>query len=593
MLKYLKKYWIFALLAPLFMGGEVFMDLLQPRLMATIVDDGVLGLNNNGVGDLNLVLTTGLKMILTVAFGACCGVMSGVFANICSQNFGNDIRKDAFKNIMSFSFEQTDDFSTGSLITRVTNDVTQVQNLVSQCIRGFIRTFLLFAGGIVSMLMLNLHFGVVVACALPFIIVIAVYFLAKANPMFGILQKKLDNVNNVIQENVAGARVVKAYVKEEYEKDRFGRANGELVGTQLRVLELFSYMTPLMNIVLNVSIVAIIKVGAVEVADGAATPGNVMAAVTYLSQILNAVMRMTMIFQTVSRGVASGKRIQEVIDCKSTIISGSYKGEPEASTSHTEGVNVQKLKGQVEFRNVSFAYPDASEELVLNNINLTISPGETLGILGATGCGKSTLVNLVPRFYDVTQGSVLVDGVDVREYDLVALRDKVAIALQKSEIFSTTLGKNIQWGDEDATPEQLEHAAKVAQAYEFISQKAEGMDTPVAEKGMSLSGGQKQRLAISRAILKNAEILIFDDTTSALDLKTEANLYEALEKEYGDMTKIIIAQRIASVKNADRIAVLDNGQLVACDTHENLLRTSEIYQDIYASQIKKGGEDHE
>lgn len=593
MLKYLKKYWIFALLAPLFMGGEVFMDLLQPRLMATIVDDGVLGLNNNGVGDLNLVLTTGLKMILTVAFGACCGVMSGVFANICSQNFGNDIRKDAFKNIMSFSFEQTDDFSTGSLITRVTNDVTQVQNLVSQCIRGFIRTFLLFAGGIVSMLILNLHFGVVVACALPFIIVIAVYFLAKANPMFGILQKKLDNVNNVIQENVAGARVVKAYVKEEYEKERFGRANGELVGTQLRVLELFSYMTPLMNIVLNVSIVAIIKVGAVEVADGAATPGNVMAAVTYLSQILNAVMRMTMIFQTVSRGVASGKRIQEVIDCKSTIISGSYKGEPEVSTSHTEGFNVRKLKGQVEFRNVSFAYPDASEELVLNNINLTISPGETLGILGATGCGKSTLVNLVPRFYDVTQGSVLVDGVDVREYDLVALRDKVAIALQKSEIFSTTLGKNIQWGDENATPEQLEHAAKVAQAYEFISQKAEGMDTPVAEKGMSLSGGQKQRLAISRAILKNAEILIFDDTTSALDLKTEANLYEALEKEYGDMTKIIIAQRIASVKNADRIAVLDNGQIVDCDTHENLLRTSEIYQDIYASQIKKGGEDHE
>ncbi len=574
MLKYLKKYWIFALLAPLFMAGEVFMDLLQPRLMATIVDDGVLGLNNSGVGDLNLVLTTGLEMILTVAFGACCGVMSGVFANMCSQNFGNDIRKDAFRNIMSFAFEQTDDFSTGSLITRVTNDVTQVQNLVSQCIRGFIRTFLLFAGGIASMLMLNLHFGIVVACALPLIILIAGFFLAKANPMFGVLQKKLDNVNNVIQENVAGARVVKAYVKEEYEKERFGRANGELVGTQLKVLELFSYMTPLMNIVLNVSIVAIIKVGAIEVEGGVATPGNVMAAITYLSQILNAVMRMTMIFQTVSRGVASGKRIQEVIDCKSTIVSGSFDGETE-------------LKGQVEFRGVSFAYPDAGEELILNDINLTIRPGETLGILGATGCGKSTLVNLIPRFYDVTLGQVLVDGVDVREYDLVALRDKVAIALQKSEIFSTTLGENIRWGDENATSEQLEHAAKVAQAYEFISQKSEGMDTPVAEKGMSLSGGQKQRLAISRAILKNAEILIFDDTTSALDLKTEASLYEALEREYGDMTKIIIAQRIASVKNADRIAVLENGQIVACDTHEKLLQTSEVYQDIYESQLKK------
>lgn len=590
MLKYLKKYWIFALLAPLFMAGEVFMDLLQPRLMATIVDDGVLGLNNNGVGDLQLVLSTGLKMILTVAFGACCGIMSGVFANMCSQNFGNDIRKDAFRNIMSFSFEQTDDFSTGSLITRVTNDVTQVQNLVSQCIRGFIRTFLLFAGGIASMLLLNLHFGVVVACALPLIIIIAVYFLAKANPMFGILQKKLDNVNNVIQENVAGARVVKAYVKEEYEKERFGRANGELVGTQLKVLELFSYMTPLMNIVLNVSIVAIIKVGALEVQAGAATPGNVMAAITYLSQILNAVMRMTMIFQTVSRGVASGKRIQEVIDCKSTIVSGTY-GREDKDTGHTEALAAgEDCKGLVEFRNVSFAYPDAGDELVLNNINLTVHPGETVGILGATGCGKSTLVNLIPRFYDVTQGSVLVDGVDVREYDLQALRDRIAIALQRSEIFSTTLGENIRWGDEDATPEQLEHAAKVAQAYEFISQKSEGMDTAVAEKGMSLSGGQKQRLAISRAILKNAEILIFDDTTSALDLKTEAALYEALEKEYADMTKIIIAQRIASVKNADRIAVLENGQIVACDTHEKLLETSEVYQDIYESQLKKDAE---
>ncbi len=590
MLKYLKKYWIFALLAPLFMAGEVFMDLLQPRLMASIVDDGVLGLNNNGVGDLQLVLSTGLKMILTVGFGACCGIMSGVFANICSQNFGNDIRKDAFCNIMSFSFEQTDDFSTGSLITRVTNDVTQVQNLVSQCIRGFIRTFLLFAGGIASMLLLNLHFGVVVACALPLIIIIAVYFLAKANPMFGILQKKLDNVNNVIQENVAGARVVKAYVKEEYEKERFGRANGELVGTQLKVLELFSYMTPLMNIVLNVSIVAIIKVGALEVQGGAATPGNVMAAITYLSQILNAVMRMTMIFQTVSRGVASGKRIQEVIDCKSTIVSGTY-GRADKDTVHSEEATARNdCKGLVEFRNVSFAYPDAGEELVLNNINLTVHPGETVGILGATGCGKSTLVNLIPRFYDVTQGSVLVDGVDVREYDLQALRDRIAIALQKSEIFSTTLGENIRWGDEDATSEQLEHAAKVAQAYEFISQKSEGMDTAVAEKGMSLSGGQKQRLAISRAILKNAEILIFDDTTSALDLKTEAALYEALEKEYADMTKIIIAQRIASVKNADRIAVLENGQIVACDTHEKLLETSDVYQDIYESQLKKDAE---
>lgn len=555
------------------------MDLLQPRLMATIVDEGVLGLFNDGVGNLNLVLTTGIRMILTVAIGACCGIMSGVFANICSQNFGNDIRKAAFGRIMSFSFEQTDNFSTGSLITRVTNDVTQVQNLVSQCIRGFIRTFLLFAGGIVSMLMLDVSFGVVVACALPFIVIIAVYFLAKANPMFSILQQKLDRVNNVIQENVSGSRVVKAYVKEEYEKNRFSNANGELVGTQLKVLELFSYMTPLMNIVLNVSIVAIIKVGALEVETGAVTPGNVMAAITYLSQILNAVMRMTMIFQTVSRGVASGNRIMEVINCEPAIGGGSYK-------------ETERGAGKVEFRNVSFAYPDAGEELVLRNINLLIRPGETLGILGATGCGKSSMVNLIPRFYDVTSGQVLVDDVDVREYDLSVLRDKVAVALQKSEIFSTTIGENILWGDEKADIAAMEKAATVAQAMEFIEKKTEGMDTPIAEKGMSLSGGQKQRLAISRAILKNAPILIFDDTTSALDLKTEAKLYEQLNKEYGNVTKIIIAQRIASVKNADRIAILENGEIAACDTHENLLKTSEIYRDIYASQLK-GGEDNE
>ena len=580
MLQYLKKYWLFAILAPLFMCGEVFMDLMQPRLMSIIVDEGVLGLSNNGVGDMQLVIFTGLKMILFVAIGGCCGVMSGVFANLCSQNFGNDIRKDSFSRIMSLSFEQADDFSTGSLITRVTNDITQVQNLVSQCIRGFVRTFMLFAGGIISMLMLDISFGVVVACALPFIVVMVVYFISKANPMFGILQKKLDNVNNVIQENIAGSRVVKAYVKEEHEKTRFGKANGELIDTQLRVLIILSYMTPLMNIVLNISVVAIIMVGSIRVEAGGVTPGNVMAAITYLSQILNAVMRMAMIFQTVSRGVASGKRIMEILSCTPAI----RDGENMAGT---------KVHGKVEFKNVSFAYPDSNKELVLSNISFTVNEGETLAILGSTGCGKSSLVNLIPRFYDVTDGQVLLDDVDVREYRLEDLRDKVAIALQKSEIFSTTIGENIRWGKMDATDEELEKAASVAQAMEFIRKKPEGMDTAIAEKGMSLSGGQKQRIAISRAVLKNAEVLIFDDTTSALDLKTEAALYEALKKEYKNTTKIIIAQRIASVRNADRILVLENGQIAACDTHENLLRDSEIYQDIYQSQLKTGGADNE
>lgn len=572
--KYLKKYWLFFILAPLFMLGEVSMDLLQPRLMADIVDEGVLGLSSGGVGDMGLVIHTGLRMIGLVLFGCFCGVMSGVFANLCSQNYGNDIRKDAFRKVMSFSFEQTDRFSTGSLITRVTNDITQVQNLVSQCIRGFVRTFLLFAGGILCMLTLDLSFGVVVVCALPLIVVCVAFFIAKANPMFTILQDKLDRVNNVMQENVSGTRVVKAYVKEEYEKKRFGTANGELVGTQLDVLLLFSYMTPIMNIILNVSVVAVIKVGAIEVSAGSVSPGDVMAAITYISQILNAVMRMTMIFQTVSRGVASGRRIKEVLACEPSIADGNFMGDT-------------AVKGKVEFRDVSFSYSGMGGEKVIEHFSLTIKPGETLGILGATGCGKSTLVNLIPRFYDVADGQVLVDDVDVREYTLSALRKKVAVALQKSEIFSTTIRENIAWGDQQAGEDRIRHAADVAQALEFIEGKEEGLDTQVAQGGHSLSGGQKQRVAISRAILKNAEILIFDDTTSALDLKTEAKLYAALKEEYAHMTKIIIAQRIASVKDADRIAVIENGCLAALGSHEELMESSEIYRDIYDSQLKK------
>jgi ATP-binding cassette subfamily B protein len=571
-LKYLKKYWFFALLAPLFMVGEVVMDLVQPKLMSTIVDDGVLGLSNGNVGDLSIVIGTGVKMIVFVAIGGLCGVLSGVFANLCSQNFGNDLRKDTFKKIMSFSFSQTDKFSTGSLITRVTNDITQLQTFAMQCMRGFVRTFMLFGGGIVCMLSLNLSFGVVIACALPFIVVCVVFFISKANPMFSVLQKKLDKVNNVMQENVSGSRVVKAYVREDYEIKRFGNANDELVDTQLRVLVLLSYMTPIMNIILNLAVIAVIKIGSIQVAAGAATPGNVMAAITYTTQVLNAIMRMTMIFQTASRGVASSRRVMEVLDCDPVINDG------------TKGADTE-VKGKIEFKHVSFAYPGMGDEKIIDDFSLTINPGETIGILGETGCGKSSLVGLIPRFYDVTDGSVLIDDIDVRDYRLDALRSKVSIALQKSEIFSESIKENIAWGDENASDAEIEAAANVAQAMEFISTRPEGMDTIVNQGGTSLSGGQKQRVAISRAILKRAEILIFDDTTSALDLKTEANLYRELNKMHSDATKIIIAQRIASIKNADRIAVLDNGKLSAIGTHEELLKSSAIYADICASQL--------
>lgn len=573
MLKYLKKYWFFALLAPVFMIGEVSMDLLQPELMSRIIDDGVLGLNNGGVGNLNTVITIGLKMIGFVALGGICGIMSGVFANLCAQQFGNDVRKAVFKRIMEFSFEQTDKFSTGSLITRVTNDITQLQNFVMQCLRGFVRTSMLFIGGIACMVSLNMEFGIIIACALPFVAVCVVYFIAKANPKFTVLQKKLDKVNNVMQENVSGARVVKAYVKEDYETERFEKANNELVSTQLDVLLLLSYMTPIMNIILNLLVVAVIKVGGIQVSAGSATPGNVMAAITYCSQVLNAVMRMTMIFQTASRGIASKKRVMEIINCDPAIKSGTYNKET-------------AVKGKVEFKNVSFAYPGMDNENVIENFNLVINPGETIGILGATGCGKSSLVNLIPRFYDVTKGEVLIDDVNVKDYDLQVLRDKVSIALQKPEIFSTTIAENIAWGDDSAGSEKIRQAADIAQATEFIDNRTDGMDTQVSQGGHSLSGGQKQRVAISRAVLKNSEILIFDDATSALDLKTEADLYSELSVKKYDVTRIIIAQRIASVKNADRIVVMDNGRLADVGSHSELIKTSEIYKDIYESQLK-------
>lgn len=574
MLKYLKKYWLFTMLAPLFMIGEVSMDLIQPELMSHIIDDGVLGINSGGVGNLDIILGTGIRMVLLVAAGGVCGVMSGVFANLSAQQFGNDVRKDTFKRIMSFSFEQTDKFSTGSLITRVTNDITQLQNFVMQCMRGFVRTSMLFIGGIVCMIGLNIQFGLVIACALPFIVICVIYFIAKSNPKFTILQKKLDKLNNIMQENVSGSRVVKAYVKEDYETERFNKANDELVGTQLDVLLLLSYMTPVMNIILNLSVVAVIKVGGIQVMDGSATPGNVMAAITYCSQVLNAVMRMTMIFQTASRGVASQKRIMEVLNCEPAIKDGAYDGET-------------IVKGKVEFRNVSFAYPGNEGASVIEDFNLVISPGETIGILGATGCGKTSLISLIPRFYDITKGAVLVDDVDVRDYKLEVLRDKIAVSLQKSEIFTASIADNIAWGLPDATPDNIAAAADTAQAAQFINNRKDGMQTIVSQGGHSLSGGQRQRVAIARAVIKPAEILIFDDATSALDLKTEAELYSKLGKNKKDITKIIIAQRIASVKNADRIVVMDNGKLADVGSHEQLMITSSIYKDIYDSQLKK------
>lgn len=572
MLKYLKKYWFFCLLAPLFMVGEVAMDLIQPDMMADIVDNGVLK------SDITLIITVGIRMILTVIVGGFCGVLCGVFANLAAQSFGNDLRKDLFAKIMHLSFQQTDKISTGSLVTRLTNDVTQVQNMVMMAVRGFVRNSVMFVGGILMLYRQSPKFALVAACGLPFVVVAVTFFLKKTAPLFAIVQKKLDGINHIMQETVAGARVVKAYVKEDYELGRFDEVNDALCAENLRVQTLLAFMSPCMNIVLNICVVAVIIVGGITVKNGGSiTPGNTMAAITYLAQILHGITFMANIFQIFSRAKASADRINEVLRSDDIITDGV-------------GVGTSKETGSIEFKNVSFAYPGSNGQGVLENISFRVEPGETLAMIGATGSGKSSLVHLIPRFYDATEGEVLVDGINVKDYELTALRDKIAIVLQKAELYSRSIAENIRWSNKNAEPFEIKKAAEIAQADEFICGKSYGYHTPVTEGGHSLSGGQKQRISIARAILKKHEILIFDDSTSALDLKTEAELYRALREECPNVTKIIIAQRIASIRNADRIMVLDNGGISAIGTHKELLERSEIYRDIYRSQLKEGGE---
>lgn len=574
MWKYIKHYLPCAVLAALFMVGEVTMDLVQPGIMRRIVDEGVLGLETGGVGDLRLIGTLGLRMIALTLFGGLCGSLNNVFTHYSSQNIGNELRKDAFRRIMSFSFPQLDRFGTGSLVTRVTNDITQVQTFVSLFVRGLIRTSLLTFGSMYCIFRLNRDFGLIVLCAFPFVTGCIAACLWKANPLFSKLQEQLDAINAMMQEDISGIRIIKACVRESYEKARFGKANNALVGTQLRVLVIFAFMNPAVNALMYGVVAIILYLGFLQAASGSVSPGDVMAAVTYTTQLLNGVLMLVILFQNISRGLASWKRVRELLDSAPELADGSFDGST-------------RRRGEIEFRDVSFTYPGAAHP-VLEHIDLTIRRGETVAIMGATGCGKTTLVNLIPRFYDVTEGAVLVDGVDVREYRQQALREKVASALQKAELFTVPIGENVAWGRPGASAEEIASAAKTAQADGFIRSTPEGYDTVVAERGMSLSGGQKQRLSISRAVLKRAEILILDDATSALDLKTEADLYRALEEEHPGMTKIIVAQRIASVRRADRIVVLENGRLAAVGAHEELLADCKVYQDIYHSQM---GED--
>lgn len=597
--KYLKPYWLFALISPLMMMAEVAADLCLPYLMSFIVDygiadDGLIKIHESplasgimdtlfGVGDytrMNVILTFGALMLVIVLFGGFFGTMCAYTAARAAQGFGHDLRCDAYRRVMSLSIEQTDRFTTGSLVTRMTNDITMMVDFVEMLLRMFVRSPMFLIGGTVMLLSLDIKFGFVILCALPVLLLTFILVLSRAIPMFSLVQKKLDRVNCVVQENVSGARVVKAYVREDYETNRFCEANDELRSVNYRVLKLMAINMPVLHVIQNFAIVAIIFIGGRTISSGVGgmTTGTVMAAINYVTNVIMSVMMVTMMFQSISRAMASAKRIREVMDADPVIVGGTAK-------DHL----APKDTPVISMRGVGFRYPGTVGRPVLHDINLDIHRGETLAIIGATGCGKTSLVNLIPRFYDATEGEVLIEGRPIREYELGALRKKIGFVMQKSELFSNTVSQNIRWGRPEATQAEVEDAAATAQASEFIGGFAEGYETFIAEKGASLSGGQKQRMSIARAMVRRPEILILDDATSALDLATEAKLQKALHEKMEGTTVVMIAQRIASVKNADRIAVIEDGTIKDCAPHDELMRTSATYRDIYQSQMKNGG----
>ena len=594
--RYIKPYRGLAILSPLLMIGEVAADLCLPYLMSFIVDFGICGkdistsplassimqfFRGPGYGSMDIIITLGLLMLAVTLVGGFFGTFCAYTAARAAQGFGHDLRCDAYRHVMSLSIEQTDRFTTGSLVTRMTNDIAMVVEFVEMLIRMFVRSPMFLVGGTVMLLSLQVKFGTVLLCSVPILAITLFIVLRRAIPLYSVVQKRLDRVNNVVQENVSGARVVKAYTREEYEAGRFSAANEELRSVNYRVLRLMAVVQPVLSILMNFSVIAIIYLGGTALADGVdgMSTGTIMAGITYVTQVVSSLMMVTMMFNSISRAAASAARIREVLSEEPVIRSGE-------KTADEAGIAVA-------FRGVSFRYPGTAGRPVLTDINLEVRRGETLAIIGETGCGKSSLVHLIPRFYDATEGEVLVDGVSVKEYDTEALRKKIGLVAQKSELFSGSIADNIRWGDPAADDEAVRRAARVAQADGYITSFAEGYDTPVAEKGASLSGGQKQRLSIARAVVRRPQIMILDDATSALDLSTEAALRRALREELKETTVIMIAQRIASVREADRIAVIEDGTIRHCAPHDELMKISATYRDIYASQCGREETSHE
>lgn len=568
-LTYLKPYRRTAILAPLLMFIEVIMDLLQPTLLSRIVDNGI------NAGNIDYIIKTGIFMISVAFIGGLGGFGCIISSTITSQNFATDLRSDLFKKIQSFSFSNLDKFKTGSLITRLTNDVTQVQNIVLMSLRIMVRAPLLFIGGIIMAMSINLKLTLILIISIPILIISVSLIIKKGFPLFTLVQEKIDRVNTVMRENLAGIRVVKAFVREEKEKARFHNANLELTETMINASKLISSTMPVMMLIMNLSIVAVLWFGGLQINAGAMKEGQLIAFINYLTQILFSLLMIAFILMMVSRAKISAERIIEVLETEVDI--------KDAETAR----DIEITRGEVIFENVSFQYTGAKGDAVLKNISFKAESGQTVAILGGTGSGKTTLVSLIPRLYDVSSGRILIDHQDIRNYKLNALRKGIGVVLQKSVLFSGTIRDNLKWGNKNVSDEKMIAACKAACAHDFIMSFPEQYDTLLGQGGVNLSGGQKQRLSIARALIKEPKILILDDSTSAVDMETESKIQKAL-KEMKRTTIFIIAQRISSVMNADKIIVLEDGEIVAEGRHEELLKTSPIYQDIYHSQIREG-----
>lgn len=565
------------ILSPIFVTLEVFLEVLLPTLMALVIDNGV------ETGDMNYVMKMGLIMLVVAMLSLAAGTLSGVFAAKASMGFGRNLRRGMFDNIQDFAFRNIDHFSTAGLVTRMTTDVTNVQNAYQMLVRMFVRAPIMMISALIMCVKINARISLIFLAALVFLGLVLSFVIRRAFPLFNEMFRGYDSLNASVQENLTGIRVVKAYVREDHENDKFCKATDRLKNLSVHAEKLVIMNQPVMQLTVYTCILLISWIGAkMIVVNGTMTTGELMSLFTYTMQILMSLMMMSMVFVMVTMASSSAKRITEVLDEKSTL-------------HNPENPIYQVEDGSIEFDHVNFAYSEnetkeeREEKCVLADINFQIHSGETIGIIGGTGSSKSTLVQLIPRLYDVLDGSVRVGGRDVREYDIETLRNEVSMVLQKNVLFSGTILDNLRWGNKEATEEECRHACELAQASEFIDKMPDGYETFIEQGGSNVSGGQKQRLCIARALLKKPKILILDDSTSAVDTKTDALIRKAFREEIPATTKIIIAQRISSIEDADRILVLDQGRISGMGTHEELLETNEIYRDIYRLQQKGAG----